>query len=125
MKEILINTPEDMEWLADVHIKDLKINWTPRSAIIIGNEDAPDEIRLYPRRDPLVTDTPLVGHPHGDIGKFVFCGPLTHTEAMKIDAEEDERERKAASEFLQKAGRDLANANEVMRAAEERKANKQ
>lgn len=87
-----------MEWLADVHTKDLKINWVPRSAIIIGNEDAPDEIRLYPRRDPLVTDTPLIGHPHGDIGKFVFCGPLKQTEAMKIDAEEARREGSGADD---------------------------
>jgi hypothetical protein len=79
-----------MEWLFDVHVKlkDLKISWEPRAALLIGNEDCPEEIHLYPRRDPLHTDKALVGRYHCDGDRYIFCGPLDHKTAMEIDKEE-------------------------------------
>ena len=84
MTETLINSEDDMQWLFDVHIvNNLMIDWKPRSAVIIGNEDSPDEIRLYPRRKPLVSDLPLIGKLVFD--SYEFCGPLQRLEAMEID----------------------------------------
>jgi len=56
MEETFINSAEDMQWLKDVHIHNLSDD--ARSAIIIGNEDAPYSIKVYDKVDPLVTDTP-------------------------------------------------------------------
>ncbi len=86
----LINSEEDMQWLFDVHVKNLHVSWKPRSAIIFGNEDSPERIDLYPRRDPLWTDIPLTGTPLFD--GYSFCGPLQRDDAMAIDNEERKRE---------------------------------
>ena len=90
MTTTLINSPDDMQWLADAHLTDLNISWKPRSAIINGNEDCPDTIELYPRKDPLYTDLPLRGVLIGD--RYEFCGPLTAQDALAIEAIENQRE---------------------------------
>ena len=46
-----------MQWLRDVHLPALDTKF--HSAIINGNEDAPDTIAVYPDSDPLYTDTPV------------------------------------------------------------------
>lgn len=58
MKITLINTAEDMGWLRDVHIPRLAGKY--KSAVIHGNEDWPDKIEVYVKRDPDVTDVPVV-----------------------------------------------------------------
>lgn len=47
-----------MQWLKDVHVHNLPDN--ARSAVITGNEDAPDSIAVYDSVEPLVTDTPIL-----------------------------------------------------------------
>ena len=49
-----INSPEDMAWLADV----FKIPGEWGSAIITGNEDAPDSIDLFCSVEPDYTQAP-------------------------------------------------------------------
>jgi len=88
-----INTPDAMKWLLETHVKDLAISWEPRSALIVGNEDCPDEIHLWPARNPVVADTPLIGHYRSDTDTYEFCGPLQREEAMKIDAQERKEPR--------------------------------
>ena len=57
-RETLINSSDDMKWLRDVHLPRLPSKY--RAAVIVGNEDYPDRIEVYERRDPLVTDAPVV-----------------------------------------------------------------
>ena len=49
-----INSPADMAWLADV----FKIPGEWGSAIITGNEDAPDSIDLFYSAEPEFTQAP-------------------------------------------------------------------
>lgn len=49
-----INSPEDMAWLADV----FKIPGEWGSAIIMGNEDAPDSVALFYSAEPEFTQEP-------------------------------------------------------------------
>ena len=49
-----INSPEDMAWLADV----FKTPGAWGSAIITGNEDAPDSIELFYSAEPEFTQEP-------------------------------------------------------------------
>lgn len=63
MREVLINSADDMNWLRDEHLHRLPLKF--KSALIRGNEDCPDEIHVYARRDPKVTDKPLVYVRHG------------------------------------------------------------
>ena len=57
----MLDTDEDMKWLRDVHLPRLQAKY--KSAIIYGNEDAPDRIEVYAARAPVVTDEPLVFEP--------------------------------------------------------------
>jgi hypothetical protein len=57
-RQTAINTADDMRWLREVHLPRLPAKY--RSAIIVGNEDFPDRIEVYERRDPRVTDVPVV-----------------------------------------------------------------
>ncbi len=57
MSEVLINSADDMDWLRSVHLHRLPPKY--KAALIRGNEDCPDEIRVYARRDPKITDKPL------------------------------------------------------------------
>lgn len=92
MQETLINSEEDIKWLFEVHLKDLTIHWKPRSALLIGNEDSPDEIRLYPRQKPLVTDLPLFCILVSD--SYVFSADAgQYKEALEIDKEERHKEK--------------------------------
>ena len=57
-RQTAINTADDMRWLREVHLPRLPAKY--KSAIIVGNEDFPDRIEVYERRDPRVTDVPIV-----------------------------------------------------------------
>lgn len=45
---VFINTPEDMQWLREVHDVEEEYN----SAIVYGNEDAPYRIELFYSAEP-------------------------------------------------------------------------
>jgi len=53
-RETFINTKDDMQWLRDVHLPRLSKKF--KSAILYGNEDYPDEIAVFEKRNPLYTD---------------------------------------------------------------------
>lgn len=57
-RQSFLDTPDDIEWLRDVHIPNLPANI--RSAIVYGNEDAPDRVEVYERAEPVVSDVPIV-----------------------------------------------------------------
>ena len=59
MREMLLNTKEDLDWLQDVHFKD-RVLPDFASAVLIGNEDCPEAIKLYKDKEPLITDRPAV-----------------------------------------------------------------
>lgn len=61
MKETFINSDEDMTWLRDVHLPNLPHSY--KSAVIFGNEDYPDQIEVYEKRDPEVSDRPVTYQP--------------------------------------------------------------
>ena len=61
MKETFINSDEDMAWLRDVHLPNLSHSY--KSAVIFGNEDYPDQIEVYEKRDPEVSDRPVTYQP--------------------------------------------------------------
>ena len=51
MKQTFMNSPEDILWLLNTHLKD----WLPppfKSFILYGNEDAPERLDLYASQDP-------------------------------------------------------------------------
>ncbi len=57
----LINSAADMKWLRDVHLPGLPAKY--KSAVLHGNEDAPDRIEIYERRAPLVSEEAVVFEP--------------------------------------------------------------
>lgn len=58
-RQQFFNDLDDCIWVDLTHLKHIK---TPkfRSFLLLGNEDCPDEVRLYADADPLVTDTPVM-----------------------------------------------------------------
>lgn len=57
-RQQLLNTPDDMQWLRDVHVKRLPGRY--KSAVIYGNEDCPTRIDLYKSATPTVDARPRV-----------------------------------------------------------------
>lgn len=60
MKQTMLNTPEDMDWLISVHMGNRKELKYFQSAVLYGNEDCPEKVELYADVDPLITDIPHV-----------------------------------------------------------------
>lgn len=70
MSVILLNSKDDLQWLKDVHIMPLLAASNARyphqkpfrfkSAVLYGNEDYPGKIELYAKKNPLITDEPVV-----------------------------------------------------------------
>lgn len=58
MPELFLNTESDLAWLRDVHLQDLSAP-VHRSAILVGNEDAPARIELYAEREPAFDASPV------------------------------------------------------------------
>jgi len=57
MKSTFINSVDDMSWLFDTHLKENKEFYPEyNSAILYGNEDCPEKIELYKKKNPLVGD---------------------------------------------------------------------
>ena len=46
-----------MQWLKDVHMPNLPDN--AKAAWMIGNEDAPDSIKVFDKWCPLIDDIPI------------------------------------------------------------------
>lgn len=59
MTHQLLNTPEDMRWLLDVHAPHLRERGF-KSAEIEGNEDCPDVIRFYRSEHPTIDENAIV-----------------------------------------------------------------
>ena len=57
-REVLLNTPEDVLWLRQTHLKDVP---TPmfKSAVMFGNEDCPTRLILYHSSNPLIHFKPV------------------------------------------------------------------
>lgn len=70
MKETFINSSEDMAWLRDVHLPGLSSSY--KSAVIFGNEDYPDQIEVYEKRDPEYGDTPVTYQPDDTKSNLVY-----------------------------------------------------
>jgi hypothetical protein len=55
-----INDPHSIQWLKEVHLKDLE-NIPPfRSFVLYGNEDAPTRVELFTLEDPFINDVRTV-----------------------------------------------------------------
>jgi hypothetical protein len=55
-----LNDPADIEWLNSTALKGVTLPTIFKdfqSFEIIGNEDSPEEVKLYQDKDPLYTDT--------------------------------------------------------------------
>jgi hypothetical protein len=65
---LMISTPADMKWLREVHLPGLERHF--KSAVIHGNEDSPGRIDVYSRKNPLLSDIPLV-YVRADEGGYV------------------------------------------------------
>lgn len=66
--EVFLDTEEDMAWLKEVHIPDMP---EAHSAILEGNEDAPDKVILYTDQSPLYNDTPAATYVSNEEGNLV------------------------------------------------------
>ena len=53
----LLNDPDDVDWVRDVHIPSLPV---VGAVVLVGNEDCPEGFLVYKAKDPLVTDVPVV-----------------------------------------------------------------
>jgi hypothetical protein len=52
-----------MRWLRETHLKKAAQEFRSakyKAALLYGNEDFPQSIELYIKRDPLITDKPVV-----------------------------------------------------------------
>ena len=67
-RETFISGAEDMQWLRDVHLKRLLPRF--KSAIIVGNEDCPDEIKVYASADPRYDAVPIRFVRDGECGRY-------------------------------------------------------
>jgi len=69
------NTPEDCQWLRDVHAKG-----APEFAsfVLHGNEDAPDSLVLYAAEEPNWTDMPVAVYVDGEPQELPDVDAFTH-----------------------------------------------
>lgn len=58
---VLLNTPEDMKWLRDVHLQGLPPEY--ETEVVHGNEDFPSRIEAYKTPNPTTNDIPAVFFP--------------------------------------------------------------
>ncbi|MDQ3300608.1 MAG: hypothetical protein M3619_28845 [Myxococcota bacterium] len=70
-----------MRWLRDVHLPRLPAKY--KSAVIVGNEDYPDRIEVYDRRDSHVTDVPVI-FKADDEGVFKETKQSGHHATLKV-----------------------------------------
>jgi hypothetical protein len=58
VRKSFLNSADDMKWLRDVHLRGL--NQKFKSAVVTGNEDCPERVEVFERRDPHVGDKAVV-----------------------------------------------------------------
>lgn len=56
MREQFLNEKDDVEWLLTTHLKGVKLPFKPKSFNIFGNEDAPNKVHLYAKKNPRYDD---------------------------------------------------------------------
>lgn len=56
MRQQFLNTPDDCQWLKDVHLKEVD-HPSFKSFMLYGNEDAPQRVELYTHEEPRFDDT--------------------------------------------------------------------
>ena len=54
-----LQSAEDCQWLRDTHLKHLAPVPAFKSAQLWGNDDCPDKVELYAKRNSLITDRPV------------------------------------------------------------------
>ena len=54
MKQTMLNTAEDLQWLKDTHFPNLPE--TAKCVILMGNEDSPEQFHVYTDENPLMND---------------------------------------------------------------------
>ena len=59
MKQQLLNTKEDCQWLKDTALKGRAVDFNFASFVLYGNEDCPEKVDFYTAENPLITDTPF------------------------------------------------------------------
>lgn len=85
----LINTKDDIDWLFSTHLKKFK-EWRgkAKSALVYGNEDAPDMVKLFTKKMPLVDDPSIanfVSDSDGDL-QLVKSNPDVHIDINSHNA---------------------------------------
>jgi hypothetical protein len=56
-----LNSEEDMIWLFETHLITSQIPFRPKSAVLYGNEDCPDEMLIWDHPNPNYHEPPRVG----------------------------------------------------------------
>ncbi len=56
---ILYNTPDDISWILETHLRYYEELPSFLSFTLVGNEDSPEKVILYKRADPLTHDSPV------------------------------------------------------------------
>ncbi len=64
MGPIMIDTPDDIDWLRQVHLPEMPKN--VKSAMVFGNEDYPEKIVTFEERAPSIHSTGTVYYPDAD-----------------------------------------------------------
>lgn len=55
-RSTFLNEPSDCEWLLSTALKQVQGVRPFASFVLVGNEDSPEAVYLYPDADPLVSD---------------------------------------------------------------------
>lgn len=74
MKTEFINDSEDMEWLLRVHLPLVERYFLKGSAILVGNEDCPNQIRLYGRKEPNLIERAHIYEYDQGLEKYFYAG---------------------------------------------------
>lgn len=88
----VLNTPEEMGWLRDVHLSYLDLS-KYKSAIIYGNEDFPQRIEVYEKERPRVGDKAVIYEPNARgmyrqrKTAFYFGGKLARPNPVPLEYE--------------------------------------
>ena len=76
MKQEFINDSEDMEWFLTVHLPLVDRVFLNGSALIIGNEDDLEEVRLFYSKNPMDGASALVYEYNEDLQKLVYTNTI-------------------------------------------------
>lgn len=78
MTMTFLDTPADLQWLRDTHLKAVPNVPAFASAMVAGNEDAPTMITLYASSSPHVMELPVAVYtPDAAYEHYAATFPLT------------------------------------------------